>query len=139
MKKSFLFLISFFAFLFQAQVQAQTLKPLLFEIQKDGDVAYLLGTIHTGVGYSALPSFVVDKVDSASTIVIESDLEAAGALIQQKFPLPSPTSLKSLLTEQEWSLALAKLAPFGVTEEKLVTSHDRPCTGNRPHGCHTGG
>lgn len=117
MKKSFLFLISFFAFLFQAQ--AQTLRPLLFEIQKEGDVAYLLGTMHTGVGYSALPAFVTEKVNNASTIVIESDLEAAGQLIQQKFPMPSPTSLKSLLTEQEWTLALSKLAPFGVTEEKL--------------------
>lgn len=113
------FLSLFFSFNIHANAQIN--RPLLFEIQKNGNTAYLLGTIHTGYGYSSLPSYVSEKIDTAGTLVIESDLDAAQVLFQSKFPLPSPVSLKSQLTEGQWKILVAELTPLGATEEKLDT------------------
>lgn len=110
-----------FLFIFQVNAQTTISKPLLFEIEKNGNKAYLLGTIHTGIGYSSLPSYVADKVTISTTIIIESDLDAAQAIISNKFPIPSTTSLKSLLTDSEWSTLLTKLSPLGITADTLDT------------------
>lgn len=117
MKKSFAFL---FVLLSSSLVFAQTItKPLFFEIEKNGNKAYMLGTIHMGVGFSWLPQYVQDEAYSASTLVVESDIEKAQTVMLQKFPMPAPVSLKSQLTATQWQTLVSRTKAFGMSEQML--------------------
>jgi uncharacterized protein len=90
------------ALAFAVQAQAGTVTAPFYKIEKNGQTAYLLGTIHTGVNYSDLASAVHNAVEAADTIVLETDIGGASALMASAFPMGPDNSLKDQLTPDEW-------------------------------------
>lgn len=101
------------------QSQAAIQKPLLFQITKGSNSAYLFGSIHMGINYSELPAVVNEKFNAASTLIVEADVEAATPLIQQAMAIPENVSLKTKLTDAEWLKVVETLSPLGLTAEKI--------------------
>ena len=74
--------------------------PLFWSIEKDGITSYALGTIHIGVDAEArLPSLVWDKIDSARTFAMETDLTDPAL---QKILECVKCSLRKDLGEAHW-------------------------------------
>jgi uncharacterized protein len=75
-------------------------RPLIFSIEKEGRRAYIYGS--GNILLEQLPSFVLDRFNSSQTLVVETNLEELGRLVDNEFPLPSPVYLWDLLTTEEW-------------------------------------
>jgi uncharacterized protein len=91
---------------------AGSAKTPVYKVEKNGESAYLFGTIHTGVNYQELSPTVIKAFYGADTLVVETDMAAAQPLIAQAFPLGSGGSLRSQLTEQEFQTLYTRVAPF---------------------------
>ncbi|MBX3018182.1 MAG: TraB/GumN family protein [Bdellovibrionaceae bacterium] len=63
-----------------SETRSETLRPFFYRIEKDGKVAHLLGTIHSGVNYSELPSSLREIAKASASLVIETDLIKAQPL-----------------------------------------------------------
>lgn len=74
-----------------------------YKIEKNGQVAYLLGSIHIGVNFSELNPNVLQAVTDADSIVLETDLAGASSLMAKAFPMGADNSLKNQLTPEEWT------------------------------------
>ncbi|OFZ29163.1 MAG: hypothetical protein A2622_14065 [Bdellovibrionales bacterium RIFCSPHIGHO2_01_FULL_40_29] len=68
LKLNLIFLLSFFV-----GGCASLRKPFFYEISRNTERAYLLGTIHIGVPLDVFPSVVLEKFDESSQIGIEVD------------------------------------------------------------------
>lgn len=108
MKKIFIVLILFFSSIaFAAKVNAP-----FFKVEKNGEVSYMLGTIHTGVEYSSLPQQIQDLAAQSDALIVETDISAAPALVAQTFPPGAKDSLKNQLTDEEWAKFTAVAEPL---------------------------
>ncbi len=77
----------------------ETVKPLLWSVEKAGKTGHLLGTMHTGVDPDRLPKHVWDTLDAARVLAVETDLSAAA-----KMPVlrTDGTSLRDELGPTYW-------------------------------------
>jgi len=86
--------------------------PRIFEIERNGQISYLFGTIHTGLDFNELPLYIKKLVEESNTVVLETDLKGADVLISQNFPMGEKGSLRKVLTETEWTNLIAILSPL---------------------------
>jgi uncharacterized protein YbaP (TraB family) len=103
----------------QIEIPQKLDKPLFFEIQKNGQKAYVLGTSHIDIKLEQFPQYVNDQLNAASTVAVETDLDVAQPGIAAVVSQPSPVSLKGQLSADEWNKLVTELAPTGVTEDQL--------------------
>lgn len=76
-------------------------RPLFWSIEKDGTTSHALGTIHVGVDAEArLPTIVWDRIDSARTFAMETDLTDP---VLQKVLACMNCSLRKDLGEKYWA------------------------------------
>lgn len=127
MKAFKLFLIFAVSLYFSGALAAQA--PL-YKIEKNGQSAYLLGTIHTGVNFDELPQAAKDLAQSTDSLVVEVDLEAAGPLMATAFPMAEENSLKSQLSEEEWTKFYNTLSPLLPPEKLDVLNRMDPVIAN---------
>lgn len=90
-------LFSLSAFAAPAKINAP-----FFKVEKNGQVAYMLGTIHTGINFTLLPQNIQDLAAASDTLIVETDIMSAQPLMAQAFPPGEKDSLKNLLTADEW-------------------------------------
>ena len=83
-----------------------------FKVEKNGQVAYMLGTIHTGLDFSALPQNIQDFAAVADTLIVETDIMSGQMAVAQAFPPGAKDSLKNQLTADEWAKFSAVAAPI---------------------------
>lgn len=95
--------LAFGLLLWSAQARTETLRPLFYVVEKDGQTAHLLGTIHHGVNHSELPAPIRAAAAAAASVVIETDLIRAQPLMAAAFPPGAPGSLRDQLNETEWT------------------------------------
>jgi uncharacterized protein len=120
MKKSFLVFVSLI-FAFQQSIAAQPVdKPMFFEISKNGQTAYMLGTMHVDIQLEALPSYVTLQLQNANTVVIETDLEKAIPLVTELQTKPSATPLSSYLSNDQWIKLSTALEQTGLSQEQIL-------------------
>lgn len=105
-------------------------KAPLYKVEKNGQTAYLLGTIHTGVNYEELPETAKDLAQRSDSLIIETDLEAAGPLMARAFPLGEKNSLKSQLGWIEWRKLYSRLSPHLPRETMEVLNRVDPVMAN---------
>lgn len=103
-------LIQFLSFAVLAAVPSKINAPF-FKVEKNGQVAYMLGTIHTGLDYSALPQNIQDTAANAATLIVETDITQGQMTIAQAFPPGAKDSLKNQLTTEEWAKFSAVVGP----------------------------
>lgn len=95
-------------------------KPFFYKVEKNGNIAYLLGSIHTGVDYDELPVFVKNKVEASKTIILETDLgQEAQIQIQQNFPTPYTKPLNEILDQDSFFKLVEAVKPFGLMEDQV--------------------
>lgn len=120
MKRSLLLLVSLM-FAMNSANATQTLdKPMFFEISKNGETAYILGTMHVDIKLESLPSYVFLQLQNANTVVIETNLDEALPLVSELQTKPSATPLHSYLTNDEWLKLSATLEQSGLSQEQIV-------------------
>lgn len=105
-------------------------KAPLYKIEKNGQTAYLLGTIHTGVDFNDLPETAKYLAQTSDSLVIETDLEAAGPLMARAFPLGEKNSLKSQLGWIEWRKLYSRVSPLLPRENMQVLDRVDPVIAN---------
>jgi len=98
-------------------------KPLFFQIEKNGNTAYILGSYHVDIKLEQFPSYVTDKLHDATTVAVETNLDDGLPLLQAMQNGPSPVSLKSQLTADEWTKLMGILSPTGVSEAQLDATY----------------
>ena len=119
-----------------AESQASERAPFLWQVEKDGAVSHVFGTVHVGVGLSDLPSVVRTRLDASHTLIVESNTEdAASPELLAQLMLPADKSLRVMLGARYWSLlvehlgdslpawALERLPPWQV---QLLLQFDDP-------------
>ncbi|MEM9492883.1 MAG: TraB/GumN family protein [Myxococcota bacterium] len=83
--------------------------PLLWQVERAGQVSYLLGTIHIGVDLHELPAVVTATLDDGDTLVAAADVaddageQLAGAM------LPDGQSLRTMLGPDYWAILVEHL------------------------------
>jgi uncharacterized protein YbaP (TraB family) len=97
--------------------------PFLFEIQKNGQIAHMLGTEHIDIKLAQFPSFLTDKLAAASTVIIETDLDQVTPLATAYYSQPAVTPLNTILTADEWRRLVSAFATAGISEAQLVNAH----------------
>lgn len=116
-----LFIISQFVLTFAL---ASPVKVPLYKIEKQGEIAYLLGTIHLGVEYSALSEIIRQSAQSSDSLVVEVDMNKVSDMMQTMLPMGEPNSLKNQLTLEEWQKFYSWVAPgLGAGAEVLDRVH----------------
>ena len=103
----------------QIEIPQKLDKPLFFEIEKNGQKAYVLGTFHIDSKLEQFPQYVQDQMNAASTVAVETNLDEAQPGIAAIVSNPSDVSLKGQLTADEWNNLVTELVPTGVTEDQL--------------------
>jgi hypothetical protein len=123
--KKLVLLVNALVFAFAVQAQAGTVTAPFYKIEKNGQTAYLLGTIHTGVNYSDLTDTVHNAVTAADTIVLETDIGAAGTLVATAFPMGADNSLKNQLTVDEYTKLYDRLVAIPFTGKMIEPMIDQ--------------
>lgn len=83
-----------------------------YEIIKDGQKAYLLGTIHYGVNFSSLPSYVLNQFQQANTVIVETDMAKVQQQAQALSAKNPKKNLKEQLTSEEWEILFNASKPL---------------------------
>ncbi len=97
-----------------------------FKVEKNGEVAYMLGTIHTGLDFSALPRDIQIIADASDTLIVETDMSSAQSIVALAFPPGPPNSLKDQLTAAEWDKFSSVVAPLLGPQANLVMDRLHP-------------
>lgn len=97
-----------------------------FKVEKNGQVAYMLGTIHTGLDFSALPQGIQDIAATADSLIVETDIMNGQAAIAQAFPPGPKDSLKNQLTPEEWAKFTSVVEPLLGPQAGLVMDSLHP-------------
>ncbi len=108
------FLLFFYSLLLGAYAFAIPTKvnAPFFKVEKNGQVAYMLGTIHTGLDFSSLPKEIQTLSDTSESLIVETDISSAQALLAQAFPSGAKDSLKNQLTQDEWDKFSSVVGPL---------------------------
>ncbi len=97
-----------------------------FKVEKNGQVAYMLGTIHTGLDFTLLPKNIQDIAATADTLIVETDILSAQPLVAQAFPTGVKDSLKNQLTNEEWIKFTAVVEPILGPQANFVMDRLHP-------------
>lgn len=97
-------------------------QPLFYEIQKNGETAYMLGTMHLDIKLEDFPAYVTDKLAAAATVIIETNLDEAQGFAMSLYLKGPTTPLKQLLTPVQWQRLVDAFATVNVTEAQLNRS-----------------
>jgi hypothetical protein len=97
-----------------------------FKVEKNGQVAYMLGTIHTGLDFSRLPQNIQDLAATSDTLVVETDIMSAQPIMAQAFPPGPKDSLKDQLTAEEWAKFTAVVEPILGPQANFVMDRLHP-------------
>lgn len=85
-------------------------KPLLWEARRGEAVSHLLGTVHVEYRMNELPAAVLDRLDAASTLVVETDATAISIpAMMQRAMLPPDQSLRAMLGDERWGRLVSEL------------------------------
>ncbi|ACY18330.1 TraB/GumN family protein [Haliangium ochraceum] len=85
-------------------------KPFFWEARRDGDVDYLLGTMHAKYELDDLPAQVRERLAQADTVVVETDISKVDvAAVMQKAMLPPSQSLRTMLGEDRWEILVGEV------------------------------
>lgn len=98
--------------------QQETITPFIYEVKKDNQRAFLMGTMHYGVEFSSLPPFVNNFIKKSDTLVLEADLFKAQEL-KAKAEKPRE-SLQKELTEPQWNTLSKTIEPFLGANKNLI-------------------
>ncbi len=63
--------------------------PILFEIEKDGKISHILGSMHAGIPLDSYPDIIYQLADQSKYMAFEADLES---YLKKKSPLLVPES-----------------------------------------------
>lgn len=102
-----------------ALVSSASAKSMVFEISRDGNTAYLGGTLHLlRASDYPLPTEFTEAYLRSKLIVLETDLSAAathqaGRSLLEEFQLEEGVTAKSLLSADNWAALVAAGKPVG--------------------------
>src|SRR5690606_7238602 len=78
-------------------------RPSLWVVTDKSLVSYLFGTVHMGQDADRLPPVVYEKLDEASTFMMETDATSLSPQAMMKYAsLPDDQSLDTLLGAELW-------------------------------------
>ncbi len=97
-----------------------------FKVEKNGQVAYMLGTIHTGLDFSSLPQEIQALSQTSDTLIVETDISAGQFAVAQAFPPGPKDSLKNQLTQAEWDKFSSVVGPILGPQAPLVMDRLHP-------------
>ena len=97
-----------------------------FKVEKNGEVAYMLGTIHTGLDFSRLPQNIQGLAATSDTLIVETDIMSAQPIMAQAFPPGPKDSLKNQLTAEEWTKFTAVVEPLLGPQANFVMDRLHP-------------
>lgn len=120
MKKLLVVLLSIFNLNVVMAAGTPVNQPFLYEISKNGQTAYMLGTMHLDIQLADFPTFVTDKLAAASTVIIETNMDDAQNLATTLFMAGPSTPLNQLLTPAQWTRLVDAFKTVGVTEAQLI-------------------
>ena len=94
--------------------------PLLWRAEKDGRVAYLFGTIHSGVSLADLPWALRSIIGASSVVLTETDPDGTsyGEALEATI-LPEGRSLEDMLSPASWRKLVRLSGSKGIPEENL--------------------
>lgn len=103
----------------ESELKTLISSPLLWKAQKDSKVAYLFGTIYTGISLSDLPGGFRKYIDQSINFISETDHDKIDQnKIMEKAKLPDSQGLDQHLSKDSWS-RLVELLKGSLTEDKI--------------------
>jgi len=98
-----------------ATAQQLEVKPALWQVEHQGTVSYLFGSIHIGKkSWYPLPVAITDAFERSRSLVVELNTLTHGGDVQQAMALPQGSSLQQLLRADTYTKLTAYAASFGV-------------------------
>lgn len=110
------------------------IKAPFYKIEKNGQTAYLLGTIHTGINFSALSDTIINTANTSDSLVVETDISKGAAIAATAFPMGAKDSLKNQLTPDEWDRFSATVGPILGPQANFVMDLLHPVTATSMYG-----
>lgn len=78
-------------------------RPFLWEARRNGAVSHFLGTIHARYQLTQQPPAVIERLDAAKVVVVETDVTKLSVMeVVQKAMLPPEQSLRVMLGDEHW-------------------------------------
>lgn len=94
-------------------------KPFLWKAEKNGQVAYLLGTFHIGFTLDDLPRSVLERIEDSGTFFMETDLTTVSQdILIGRATFSGGQSLDQFLPKESWQ-ELVDLLSHVMPAEKL--------------------
>src|SRR5690606_24950603 len=121
--KKLLFILASVFNLSVALAATPVTQPLFYEIQKNGETAYMLGTMHLDIKLEDFPAYVTDELAASKTVIIETNLDEAQGLVMSLYMKGPSTPLRQLLTPTQWQRLVDAFATVNVTEAQLDRSY----------------
>jgi len=98
-----------------AAAEPPPIKPALWQVNYQGNTAYLLGSIHIGSqSWYPLPDYVLAAYRSADTLVVELDAVTRGPELQRAMMLPAGATLSQHLSKTTYKKLSEFMQSFGV-------------------------
>jgi len=95
--------------------QNSTIKPALWQVEHNGVVSHLFGSIHIGkAAWYPLPDTINSAFEQSSSIVVELNTIAHGDTVQNAMALPFGTTLQQLLSPETFSKLKAFSFAYGI-------------------------
>lgn len=84
--------------------------PFLWQVERDGAISHVFGTIHVGVRLSELAPVIGERLDQSHTLVVEADTDDEGSaeLLGSMFLEPGQ-SLRAMLGDAPWQVLVTHL------------------------------
>lgn len=114
---------------------AAVIKAPLFKVEKNGQTAYMLGTIHTGIDFSALPDQLKTiALDESDSLIVETDINQGQFEVAQAFPPGAKDSLRDQLTAEEWATFTSVIEPLLGPQANFVMDRLHPVVATAMYG-----
>ena len=113
-----LFILTWLLLLLSATSLGTVLSPLLWKAEKNGEVAYLFGTLHKGFSLSDFPAEFLEILDQSATLLTETDLSFSENELMEMGMYSNGQTLKQQLSEDSWE-KLVEVMGITIPEEKL--------------------